>query len=184
MIVETTRALVRLFRTVEPNTHLSAGGIVELAKLPAIVLSGPIATEKKRLMRDSERITAIDLESKVAVREVPPRWYDLRFSVAFSCKSTAELLELMEKLSRLGQGFKVLKAEGKERTREYLWSWQMLPSVYNEPNISEVCEGRGDLIIYDVEVYSGIRENVPLIRSVDLTFDTGMGEDHIRVEEE
>lgn len=183
MIAATTRSLVRLFKTIEPNTHLSAGSIVELAKLPAIVLSGPIATEKKRLMRDPERITVIDLESKIAVREIPPRWYDLRFSVAFSCKSTAALLELMEKFSRLEQGHKVLKAEDGGRTREYLWSWQTSPSVYNVPNISEVCEGRGDLVVYDVEVYSGIRENIPLIVSIGTEFDTAQGTDYTIVKE-
>jgi len=183
VIVETTRALIRLFKTVEPNTHLSAGNIVELAKLPAIVISGPIATEKKRLMRDPERITVIDLENKVAVREVPPRWYDLRFSVALSCKSTLALVELMETCSRLAQGYKVLKAEGEERTREYLWSWQTPPSVYSEPNISEVCEARGDLIVHDVEVYSNIRENVPLITEIGTEFDTGRGKDNVTVKE-
>ena len=169
MIVETTRALVKLFKTVELNTHMSVGSIVELAALPAIVLNGPVATEKKRLMRDPERIAAYDYENKAAVTEVPPRWYDL---VAFSCKSTLELVDLMERCSRLAQSAKLLKAEPEAweegRTREYLWAWQRPPSVYNVPNISEVCEGRGDLIVYDVEVYSGIQETVPLIRSFEL----------------
>lgn len=168
MIVETTRALIRLFKTVEPNTHLSAGSIVELAELPAIVLNGPIATEKKRLMRDPERIVAYDRETMTAVKEVPPRWYDLSFGVAFSCKSTLALVELMEKCSRLSQSHKLLRAEGEERTREYLWAWQRPPSVYHVPNISEVCEGRGDLIVYDVEVYSGIQEVVPMIQGFEL----------------
>ena len=175
MIVETTRALVRLFKTVEPNTHLSNGSIVELAELPAIVLSGPIATEKKRLMRDPERITAYDYENRIAVEEVPPRWYDLAFSVAFSVRrDPVALMELMEKFSRLAQSHKLLKAESAERTREYLWAWQRPPSVYTAPNISEVCEGRGDLIVYDVEVYSGIQETVPLIQSFKL--DVGVYE--------
>ena len=184
MITETTRALIKLFKTVEPNTHLSVGSIVELAELPAIVLNGPIATEKKRLMRDPERITAIDLENSAAIREVPPRWYDLTFSVAFSCKSTLALVELMERCSRLAQSDKLLTAVGTERTRKYLWAWQKPPGVYNVPNVSEVCEGRGDLIIYDVEVYSGIQERVPLITSIDVEFDTPLGNDLIRVEEE
>ena len=168
MIVETTRALKRLFETVEPNIHVNAGSIVELAELPAIVLSGPIATEKKRLMRDPERIEACDRETMRVVKEVPPRWYDLSFSVAFSCKSTLSLIELMEKCSRLSQSHKLLRAESEERTREYLWAWQKPPSVYNVPNISQVCEGRGDLIIYDVEVYSGIREVETLIQNFEL----------------
>ena len=78
------------------------------------------------------------------------------------------LVELMERCSRLAQSHKLLTAEGAERTRQYLWAWRMPPSVYNVPNISEVCEGRGDLIVYDVEVYSGIQEIVPLIRDVKL----------------
>ena len=183
MILETTRALIKLFRTVEPNTHLSAGNIVELAELPAVVLSGPVAVEKKRLMRDPERITATDMEAHTVVKEVPPRWYDLQFSVVFSCKSTLELMGLMEKCSRLAQGCKLLRAEGEERTREYLWGWQRPPGVYNVPNISEVCEGRGDIVVYDVEVYSGIRETVPLIQAVDIEMDAGQGRDNLRIEE-
>lgn len=168
MITETTRALIKLFKGLEPNTHLSAGSIVELAELPAIVLSGPVATEKKRLMRDPDRIVAYDYENGVAVKEIPPRWYDLTFNAAFSCKSTLELVELMERCSRLAQSHKLLTAEGEERTRQYLWAWQRPPSVYNVPNVSEVCEGRGDLIVYDVEVYSDIRETVPMITKVSL----------------
>ncbi len=168
MIVETTRALKRLFVNVEPNTHINAGSIVELAELPAIVLSGPVATEKKRLMRDPERIAAYDQESLTAVKEVPPRRYDLTFSVAFSCKSTLALMELMEKCSRLAQSFKLLKAENEKRAREYLWAWRKFPSVYNVPNISAVCEGRGELVVYDVEVYSNIQEIVPMIQNFGL----------------
>lgn len=53
MIEETIRELIRLFREhAEENTVLSAGSIVEIAKLPVIVLNGPTLTEKKRLMRD------------------------------------------------------------------------------------------------------------------------------------
>ena len=169
MIVAATRSLIRLFKTIEQNTILSAGNIAELATLPAIVLNGPVAVEKKRLHRDPERITAYDYENNIAVSEVVPRWYDLQFGVAFSCKSTLELVEIMEKCSRLNQSAKVLKAEGEERTREYSWAWRNLPSVYNVPNISEVCEGRGDLVIYDVEVYSNIRETAPLVQNFSIS---------------
>ncbi len=179
MIVETTRALIRLFKTIEPNTILNAGNVVEIATLPAIVLNGPVAVEKKRLMRDPERITAIDIENNIAVREVPPRWYDLQFSVAFSCKSTLELIELMEECSRLAQRSNLLKAENDERTRMYSWAWRTLPSVYNVPNISEVCEGRGELVIHDVEAYSGIRENIPLIKVIDIDVNN----EHIEIRE-
>lgn len=92
-----------------------------MAKLPAIVLNGPMLTEKKRLMRDPERITAIDTESGKAVREIPPRWYDLRFDVNISCESNLELVGLMERLSRLKQECPLLDAVNNIRERKYLW---------------------------------------------------------------
>ncbi len=71
MIEETTRELIKLFRKyVEENTVLSAGSIVEIAKLPVIVLNGPTLTEKKRLMRDPERITVIDEEAGKAITSI------------------------------------------------------------------------------------------------------------------
>ena len=75
-----------------------------------------------------------------------------------------------------------MTAEGAERTRQYLWAWQKPPSVYNVPNVSEVCEGRGDLIVYDVEVYSGIQEIVPLIQDVSLDFQAKQLDEDMNME--
>ena len=163
MIEATTRELIKLFRRqVEENTVLSAGSIVEIATLPAIILNGPTLTEKKRLMRDPERITVIDLEAGHAVREIPPRWYDLHFDVNISCKSNLELISLIEKLSRLNQGYYLLTAENELRKRQYIWRWENPPQVSTTPNISQVAQGRAGIIVYDVEVYSEIREVWPL----------------------
>ena len=180
MIEETTRELIRLFREqVEENTVLSAGSIVEIAKLPVIVLNGPTLTEKKRLMRDPERITVIDEEAGQAIREIPPRWYDLRFDVNISCESNLALVKLIEKLSRLNQGYSLLTAENEQRERQYLWRWEIPPQVSTTPNISQVSQGRAGIIVYDVEVYSEIREVWPLIEKVSLEID----KDRIEVQE-
>lgn len=167
MIEETTRELIRLFREqVEENTVLSAGSIVEIATLPAIVLNGPALTEKKRLMRDPERITVIDEETGQAVREIPPRWYDLRFDVNISCESNLALVKLIEKCSRINQYYSLLTAKNEDRERQYLWRWETPPQISTTPNISQVAQGRAGIIIYDVEVYSEIREVWPLIEKV------------------
>ena len=169
MIEETTRELIRLFREqVEENTVLSAGSIVEIAKLPVIVLNGPTLTEKKRLMRDPERITVIDEEAGEAVREIPPRWYDLHFDVNISCESNLVLVSLVEKLSRLNQRYSLLTAKNEQRERQYLWRWETPPQVSTIPNISQVAQGRAGIIVYDVEVYSEIREVWPLIERVSV----------------
>ena len=172
MIEATTRELIKLFRgQVEENTVLSAGSIIEIATLPAIILNGPTLTEKKRLMRDPERITVIDLEAGQAVREIPPRWYDLHFDVNISCKSNLELISLIEKLSRLNQGYYLLTAENELRKRQYIWQWETPPQVSTTPNISQVAQGRAGIIVYDVEVYSEIREVWPLIEKVSVQID-------------
>ena len=180
MIEETTRELIKLFRThffpedfetekeEDKHVRLSAGSIVEIAKLPAIVLNGPLMSEKKRLMRDPERITAIDVEAGKAVREVPPRWYDVRFDVNLTCTSNLELIRLMEKCSRLNQACPLLTAVNDERERQYLWRWEKFPDTVTAPNISQVYQGRGELIVYDVEIYSGIREVWPLIEKIQI----------------
>ena len=180
MIEETTRELIRLFREqVEENTVLSAGSIVEIAKLPVIVLNGPTLTEKKRLMRDSERITLIDKEAGQAIREIPPRWYDLHFDVNISCESNLALVSLIEKLSRLNQGYYLLTAKNEQREHQYLWRWETPPQVSTTPNISQVVQGRAGIIVYDVEVYSEIREVWPLIERVSVEID----KDRIEVQE-
>jgi hypothetical protein len=183
MILETTRALVQLFKEIEPNTHLSPGSIVELAKLPAIILSGPIAVEVTRRQRDGERITVVDVENGIAVRDKPPRWYNLQFSVAFSCNATIDLLQIMENCSRLPQAHPLLQAVGEERTREYSWAWKTFPAVQAVPNVSEVVEGHGELTIYDVEVYGDLRETVPLIRVIEIDVETPKGTDKIKIGE-
>jgi hypothetical protein len=183
VILETTRTLVQLFKEVEPNTHLSPGSIVELAELPAIVLSGPIAQEVKRRQRDGERITVIDEENGEAVREKPPRWYNLQFIVMFSCTAVADILRIMESCSRLPQKHPLLRAADGERVREYSWAWRTFPAVQSFPNVSEVVEGRGELTVYDVEVYGDIRETVPLIRIVEIDMETPQGADKLRIGE-
>lgn len=180
MIEETTRELIRLFREhVEENTALSAGSIVEIAKLPVIVLNGPTLTEKQRLMRDPERITVIDEEAGEAVREIPPRWYDLHFDVNISCESNLVLVSLVEKLSRLNQRYSLLTAKNEQRERQYLWRWETPPQVSTTPNISQVAQGRAGIIVYDVEVYSEIREVWPLIERVSVEIN----KDRIEVQE-
>ncbi len=179
MIVETTKALIQLFKTVEPNTHLSMGNVVELATLPAVVLNGPALQEVTRRQRDAEQITAIDMENFLAVRERPPRWYHLQFNVSFSCETMTDLLVLTESFLRLAQGCRLLQAVGAERTREYSWGWRVPPGANVEPNISEIFEGRGELIAHDVEVYGDIRETIPLIRVIEL----GLNGEELRIDE-
>lgn len=172
MITAATRALIKIFKTIEPNTILSAGNITELSDMPAIVLSGPVANEKRRMRREPEVITDYDYDNNTATVEIVPRWYDLQFNVALTAKSTLDLVKLIEECSRLNQRERVIEAVDENddtRRRIYSWAWRNLPSVYNAPNISEVCEGRGDLIIYDVEVYSGIYHNEPLIQNFNLS---------------
>ena len=172
MIEETTRALIRLLREqVEANTILSAGSIVEIATLPVIVLNGPTLIEKKRLMRDPERITVIDEQSQQAIREIPPRWYDLRFDLNFSCESNLDLIRLIEKCSRVNQGYSLLTAQNEQRERQYLWRWETPPQVSTTPNISQVAQGRAGIIVYDVEIYSEIREVCPLLDAFSIEID-------------
>lgn len=179
MIIETAKALIQLFKTVEPNTHLSMGNVVELATLPAVILDGPVLQEVTRRQRDAEKITAIDPGNMAAVREKPPRWYNLQFNVAFSDETKFGLLALLERFSRLAQGSRLLLAVGEERTREYSWMWRVPPSANTEPNVSEIAEGRGELIVHDVEVYGDIRETIPLIRVIEL----GLNGEELRIDE-
>jgi hypothetical protein len=183
MILETTRALVQLFKGVEPNTHLSSGSIVELAKLPAIILIGPVVQEVARRQRDGERITVVDEDNGTAIRDKPPRWYNLQFDVTFSCTATMDLLRIMESCSRLPQKNPLLRATSAERARDYSWAWKTFPSVQTVPNVSEVVEGRGELTIYDVEVYSDLRDVVPLIRVIEINVETPKGTDKLKIGE-
>ena len=113
----------------------------------------------------------IDLENEVAILEVPPRWYDLRFDVNISCESSLSMLEFIENFSRLSQQKKLLKAVNDLREREYLWTWRTLPGLDVKPNISQVFQGRGEIVIYDVEIYSGIQETWPLIKKINVEFN-------------
>ena len=179
MITETVRALIKLFREeIFDNVILSAGNIVEISKLPVLILNGPTLHEKKRLARDSERIVAIDLDESKAIYEVPPRWYDLHFDISISCKSNLELIELIEKLSRLNQKNKLITAKNKSRERQYTWEWHNMAGFATDPNISQVFQARGEIVIYDVEVYSGIQEVWPLIRKIKIDIE----QDKIEVE--
>ena len=175
MIFETTRELRKLLqKQTEVKTVFSAGSIVEISTLPVIVLNGPTLTEKKRLMRDPVRITVIDNENGQARREVPPRWYDLHFDVNISCDDYWEMLRLFEKLSRINQSDSLLTAKRGERERKYLWRWELPPQVSTIPNISQVHQGRAGIIIYDVEVYSGIYEELRLIEKVNADIYNGI----------
>lgn len=158
---------------------LNAGSIVEIAKLPVIVLHGPMLTEKKRLMRDHERITVVDEDADQAVREIPPRWYDLHFDVNISCESNLALVSLIEKLSRINQEHSLLTADNEQPERQYLWRWETPPQVSTTPNLSQVAQGRAGIIVYDVEVYSEIREVWPLIEKVSAEINR----DRIEVQE-
>lgn len=166
MIIETTRSLIELLRTrIEPNTILSTGAITEISQIPIIVLNGPSLTEKKRLMRDPARITKID-DGK-AIREVPPRWYDLRFDVNLACESNLKLLEFIEKFSQLNQSHITILAKNDDRgERIYTWGWNLMASSNVFPNVSQVFQGKGEIIVYDVEIYSNIINEVPLISEV------------------
>jgi len=172
MIVETVRALIKMLKSeLCENVVLSAGNIVEISKLPVIILNGPVLQEKKRLARDPDRISVIDEENEVAVLEVPPRWYDLRFDVNISFDNSLSMLEFIEKFSILAQKNRLIKAVNDLRERQYIWAWRTLPGLDTKPNISQVFQGRGEIVIYDVEVYSGIQEVWPLIKKVNVEFN-------------
>ena len=48
-----------------------------------------------------------------------------------------------------------------------------MPGSDIDPNISQVYQGKGELIIYDVEVYSNVRKVWPLIKKINAEFNTG-----------
>lgn len=165
MIQESTRALIRLFKTVEPNTHLSPNGITELESIPAIVLDGPQLTEAMDMRRAAYEITATDADENTFTREPSPRFYNLRFSVSLSAKDALSLLNLLEACSWLAQNSPVLTVtqNATGRTREFSWEWEQFPSGSGTPNFSEVYEATGSARIRDVEVYSGMTETGKLI---------------------
>lgn len=83
-----------------------------------------------------------------------------------SCESRLALVKLIEKCSRVNQGYSLLTAANDDHERQYLWRLETLPQVSTTPNISQVSQGRAGIIVYDVEVYSGIREVWPLIQLI------------------
>ena len=137
----------------------------------------------KRRRRDGERITAIDLENRQAVRSMPPRLYNLSFSVTLSCETIADLLNLIERFSVFPQSYPLIRAVGENRTRGYSWGWRSPPTVRGALNASEIAEGTGDLLVFDVEVYGDLRELSPLIRVIEIETDTQTGEDVLIVKE-
>ncbi|WP_321822926.1 FtsZ/tubulin family protein [Pyramidobacter piscolens] len=168
MILESTRALLRLFKTVEPNTHLSPGGITELEAVPAIVLEGPEPIEAMDMRRAGYKIEVYDDDTETFVREPAPRFFDLRFTVSLSTDNVMELLRLLERCSQLAHNLPLLQAaqETTGREREYSWEWERFPTGSGAPNVSEVCEAVGTLKIRDVEVFSGERVTGPYITKV------------------
>ena len=177
MIVGTVKNLVKLLReNICENTTLSAGSIVEISKLPVLILNGPKLNEKKRLMRDPERITVIDKEAGQAVREIPPRWYDLQFDVNISCNSNLELLDMIAAFSKLNQAEKLITSIRDERERSYLWYWRVMAGADINPNVSQVYQGRGSITIFDVEIYSDIREVIPLIEKINVDINSDIVE--------
>lgn len=168
MIRESTRALIQLFKTVEPNTHLSPGGITELERVPAIVLEGPEPVEAMDMRRAGYKITETDRDAETYAREPSPRFFDLRFAVSLSAENALDLLNLLERCSQLAQNSPVLTVtqEDTEREREFSWEWERFPSGSGEPNVSEIYEATGSLKIRDVEVHSGMTEEGKLITEI------------------
>ncbi len=159
MITATTRALIKLLRDyINENTVLSAGSIVEISKLPVIVLNGPVLRKKLRLNRPAEKITVIDSENNQAIKSKSPSWVDLIFNVNFTCESNIELLEMIADFINLSRNIPLIKAEN-ERKREYTWNWRNMPSNAVSPNVSQVYQGNGEIIIYDVEIYNDLAQN-------------------------
>lgn len=171
MIKETCEALITLLKTVEPNTAITHGRVLEIKTLPSISLEGPALAEI-RAMRSQAKLTEINIGSGY-IREKAPRWYDLSFTVTIAADKYADILDRIEALSRLAQSGPLLTVtqETTGRQRSYVWDWQYLPYPTGAPNFSGVYNAAGRLTIYAVEVYSGIQETGPLITSVELDFE-------------
>lgn len=170
MIKEATEKLLLLFREkVEENTLMSQGDITEIKTLPAIVVRGPRAVEVKRL-RTQAVMTDKDVDNGTYTKEKTPRWYNLRFDISVTSENFRGLADRMEALSRIAQSDPLLRVEqeGTGRVREYLWDWSEFPSNAGAPNFSGVYEASGELVIWDVETYSGIQTEGPLITSVEI----------------
>lgn len=171
MILETCEAFLAHLRKVEPNTKQSQGAILELKTLPIIVVEGPRIQERKN-MRTVAEIMAKDVAAGVYVKEKTPRWYNLSFDILIATDRFSDLLNRIEGLSRFAQSAPLLTVtqQGTGRVREYGWDWQTFPQNNGLPNFSGVYEAKGSLVIYDVEVYSGVTRSGKLIQSIDLGF--------------
>jgi hypothetical protein len=81
----------------------------------------------------------------------------------------------MNRLSRLAQRTPLITAEQEStgRVRQYSWDWSAFPGNSGRPNFSGVYEAAGRMIVWDVEIYSGVVETGSLITSVEVTFAPG-----------
>ncbi|MDR2523407.1 MAG: hypothetical protein LBC93_06890 [Synergistaceae bacterium] len=174
MIKETCEQVLSLFRAVEPNTNQSQGDITQLKSLPAIVLTGPRLEEVKS-MRSQDWLTAIDTETRTFVKEKAPRWYNLVYNALVAAKTFRELADRLEGLSRLAQSAPLLTVEQQDagRVRQYGWDWRTFPGNTGGPNSSGVYEAVGVLVVWDVEVYSGVTQTGSLITSIEITVASG-----------
>jgi hypothetical protein len=170
---------------VEANTNQSQGDITQLKGLPAIVLTGPKLEEDKR-MRSQAKLVAIDKESLAYVKEKTPRWYHLIYEVMIATETFRELADRLEGLSRLAQSAPLITAEQEStgRVRQYGWDWSVFPSNAGRPNFHGVYEATGRMIVWDVEIYSGVVETGPLITSIVMEFVSGGEEDGIGASQE
>lgn len=169
MIKECTSALKTLLESAEANTVMAQGNITELKSLPAIVIFGP-ALHEVRSMRSQALLRETDTDSGTYTKEKAPRWYNLQFEVRIAAVRYRELADRLEMLSRLVQTTPLIRVtqEVTGRERNYTWDWREFPSITSTPNISGVYEANGELIVYDVEVYSGVQTTGPLITSIEL----------------
>jgi hypothetical protein len=169
LLKETCERVLSLFRSIEPNTHQSQGDITQLRALPAIVLTGPKLEEDKR-MRSQAKLLATDKEASIYEKEKVPRWYHLVYEVIIAAETFRALMDRLEDLSRLAQSAPLITVEQEStgRVRQYDWDWRTFPSNAGKPNFSGVYEATGQMIVWDVEIYSGVVETGPLITSVEI----------------
>jgi hypothetical protein len=185
LLKETCEQVLSLFHSVEPNTHQSQGDITQLKTLPAIVLTGPKLEEDKR-MRSQAKLVVIDKEAGKYGKEKAPRWYHLIYEALIATETFRELMDRLESLSRLAQSAPLITVEQENtgRVRQYSWDWSAFPGNAGRPNISGVYEAMGRMIVWDVEIYSGVMETGPLITSVAMEFVPGGEGDNVDADQE
>jgi hypothetical protein len=88
-----------------------------------------------------------------------------------AARTFRELADRLEELSRLAQSAPLLTVEQQDtgRVRQYGWAWRTFPGNTGGSNVSGVYEAVGALVIWDVEVYSGVTRTGSLITSVEMT---------------